>query len=102
LPALSIARVVQSPGLDWYYIRYNLKAYAMHTLKLTQIGDAIGLILPREVLERLKLEKGDSVFLTETPDGYAITPSSPGLNEQIQVGREFMREHRDTFHQLAK
>lgn len=74
----------------------------MHTLKLTQIGDAIGVILPREVLERLKLEKGESVFLTETPDGYAITPHNPALDEQIQAGREFMREHRDAFHQLAK
>lgn len=100
--ALGIARVVQNPGLDWYYIRYNLKAYAMHTLKLTQIGDAIGVILPREVLERLKLGKGESVFLMETPDGYAIVPYNPALDGQIQAGREFMREHRDTFHQLAK
>lgn len=74
----------------------------MHTLKLTQIGNSIGVILPREVLARLKLEKGESVFLMETPDGYAITPYDPTLDEQIQAGREFMREYRDTFHQLAK
>jgi putative addiction module antidote len=74
----------------------------MHTLKLTQIGNSIGVILPREVLGRLKLEKGESVFLMETPDGYAITPYDPALDEQIQAGREFMREYRDTFHQLAK
>jgi len=74
----------------------------MHTLKLTQIGNSIGVILPREVLGRLKLEKGESVFLTETPEGYAITPYDPALDEQIQAGREFMREYRDTFHQLAK
>lgn len=74
----------------------------MHTLKLTQIGNSIGVILPREVLGRLKLEKGESVFLMETPDGYAITPYDPALEEQIQAGREFMREYRDTFHQLAK
>lgn len=74
----------------------------MHTLKLTQIGNSIGVILPREVLGRLKLEKGESVFLTETPDGYTITPYDPALDEQIQAGREFMREYRDTFHQLAK
>jgi len=72
------------------------------TLKLTQIGNSIGVILPREVLGRLKLEKGESVFLMETPDGYAITPYDPTLDEQIQAGREFMREYRDTFHQLAK
>jgi putative addiction module antidote len=74
----------------------------MHTLKLTQIGNSIGVILPREVLGRLKLEKGESVFLMETPDGYVITPYDPSLDEQIQAGREFMREYRDTFHQLAK
>ena len=74
----------------------------MHMLKLTQIGNSIGVILPREVLGRLKLEKGESVFLTETPDGYAITPYDATLDEQIQAGREFMREYRDTFHQLSK
>ena len=74
----------------------------MHTLKLTQIGNSIGVILPREVLERLKLEKGESLFLTETPNGYAMTPHDPALDEQIQAGRELMREHRDTFHRLAK
>jgi putative addiction module antidote len=74
----------------------------MHTLKLTQIGNSVGVILPREALARLRLEKGQSVFLTETPDGYALTPYDPTLEEQIQAGREFMREFRDTFHQLAK
>jgi len=74
----------------------------MHILKLTQIGDSIGVILPDELLTRLKLEKGGAVFLTETPEGYAITPHNPALDEQVQVGREFMHEHRDTFRQLAR
>lgn len=71
-------------------------------LKLTQIGNSVGVILPKEALSRLRLEKGQSVFLTETPEGYAMTPYDPSLDEQIQAGREFMREFRDTFHQLAK
>ncbi len=50
----------------------------MHTLKLVQIGNSVGVILPKEVLARLKLEKGESVFLTDTPDGVAITPYDPG------------------------
>ncbi len=74
----------------------------MHTLKLTQIGNSVGVILPKEALARLRLEKGQSVFLTETPEGYALTPYDPSLEEQIEAGREFMREFRDTFHQLAK
>ena len=74
----------------------------MHVLKLTQIGNSVGVILPKEALSRLKLEKGQSIFLTETPDGFALTPYNPELEEQIQAGREFMRDFRDTFHQLAK
>ena len=74
----------------------------MHILKLTQIGNSVGVILPKEVLANLKLEKGESVFLTETPEGYVVTPYDPTLDEQMQAGREFMREFRDTFHALAK
>ena len=74
----------------------------MLALKLTQIGNSVGLILPKEVLARLKLEKGDTVFLTETPEGVAVTPYDPSLEEQIDAGRAFMREFRDTFHELAK
>jgi putative addiction module antidote len=71
-------------------------------LKLTQIGNSVGVILPKEVLARLKLEKGDAIFITETPDGFAITPYDPALENQLEAGREFMREFRDTFHALAK
>jgi putative addiction module antidote len=74
----------------------------MHMLKLTQIGNSVGVILPKEALARLKVEKGQSVFLTDTPDGYAMTPYDPALEDQLQAGRAFMSEFRDTFHQLAK
>jgi putative addiction module antidote len=74
----------------------------MTTLKLTQIGNSVGLILPKEILARLKLGKGDSVFVTDAPGGVTLTPYDPELNEQLDLGREFMHEYRDTFHQLAK
>ena len=74
----------------------------MFTLKLTQIGNSVGVILPREVLARLKLEKGGTVFVTETPEGFALTPYDPAIEEQLKAGREFVQEYRDTFHQLAK
>jgi putative addiction module antidote len=74
----------------------------MHALKLTQIGNSVGVVLPKDVLARLKLEKGDTVFITEMPDGYHLTPYDPSLAEQLEIGREFMREFRDTFHELAK
>ncbi|WP_299162801.1 AbrB/MazE/SpoVT family DNA-binding domain-containing protein [Accumulibacter sp.] len=74
----------------------------MTTLKLTQIGNSLGLILPREVLARLKLQKGDTVFVTDAANGVMLTPYDPDLDQQLEIGREFMREYRDTFHQLAK
>ena len=74
----------------------------MHALKLRQIGNSVGVILPKEVLARLKLEKGDTVYVTETPDGFALTPLDPNFEQQLEVGREFMREYRDTFRALAK
>jgi putative addiction module antidote len=74
----------------------------MSALKLTQIGNSVGVILPKEVLARMKLEKGDVVYLTENPNGVTLTPFEPGFDEQVEAGRDFMREYRDTFRALAK
>lgn len=74
----------------------------MHTLKLTQIGNSVGVILPKEVLGKLKLEKGDSIFITETPDGYAITPHDPSFETQMQAAEEIMKRRRNVLRELAK
>jgi hypothetical protein len=54
------------------------------------------------VLARLKLQKGDLVHLTDAPGGVTLTPYDATVEEQLVLGREFMREYRDAFHQLAK
>ncbi len=74
----------------------------MFTLKLTQIGNSIGLILPKEVLARLKVEKGDELFITEAPDGYRITPHSPEFEAQMKMARKIMKERRAVLRELAK
>jgi putative addiction module antidote len=74
----------------------------MLKLKLTQIGNSVGLILPKEVLTLLKVEKGDSVFVTETPEGVSISPYDTSVDEQLKLGREIMREYRDTLRILSK
>ena len=71
-------------------------------LELKRIGNSTGLILPKEVLARLKLERGDTLFVTDTPDGVALTPLDPSFEDQLAMGRDFMREYRDTFRALAK
>jgi putative addiction module antidote len=80
----------------------TVKDHVMSALKLTQIGNSLGVILPKEALARLKLVKGDTVFLTESANGLNLTPYDPELEEQLKLGREFMHDYRDTFHQLAK
>jgi putative addiction module antidote len=71
-------------------------------LKVTTIGSSAGVVLPKEALAMLKVAKGDSVFLTESPDGVRITPYSPEFEEQMALARKFMRERRDVLRELAK
>ena len=74
----------------------------MVKLKLTQIGSSTGLVLPKEVLSRLRLAKGDAVFLTESPEGVRLTPYDPEFEEDMAIARKVMRENRDALRELAK
>lgn len=74
----------------------------MTTLKLTKIGTSTGAVLPKEMLTRMKVEKGDTLYAIETTEGYLITPYDPAIADEIDAGREFMKEYRDTFKALAK
>ena len=71
-------------------------------LKISKIGNSLGVILPKDLLNRLKLDKGDSVFLTETPDGYRISPYDPSYAEQMQTARALMKKRRNVVHELTK
>jgi putative addiction module antidote len=72
------------------------------TLKLTAIGTSTGVVIPKDMLNRMKVERGDALHVIETPDGYLLTPYDPKVAEQVEVGREFMKDNRDTFKALAK
>jgi putative addiction module antidote len=74
----------------------------MFSLKVTQIGNSYGVVLPKELMALLHIEKGDTVYATESPEGVRLTPFDPAIGEQLMEGREFMREYRDAFHELAK
>jgi putative addiction module antidote len=74
----------------------------MIALKLTQIGNSVGVILPKEVLARLKLEKGDTVFVTDSADGIKLTPYSAEFETQMEAAREVMKRRRHVLRELAK
>lgn len=75
----------------------------MTSLKLTQIGNSVGVILPKELLARLKLEKGDTVFLTEVANGaVALSPYDPDFEAQMDAARKIMKSRRQVLRELAK
>jgi putative addiction module antidote len=74
----------------------------MFTLKLTQVGNSVGVILPKELLAKMNVEKGDEIFITESPDGMRITPHNPDFEAQMKLAREIMKERRAVLRELAK
>lgn len=74
----------------------------MVKLKVTTVGSSTGVVLPKEVLARLKVEKGDQLYLTEAPDGYRLTPYNPDFERQMTLARRVMRERREALRELAK
>ena len=74
----------------------------MFNLKLTKIGNSLGLILPKEVLAHLKLSLGDEIFITQAPEGYRITPHNPVFEAQMKVARKIMKRRRAVLRELAK
>jgi len=71
-------------------------------LKLTKIGNSIGMVLPKEIRDRMKLGAGDTVYLTETPEGYKISPYDEEFARQMEIGRKVMKDYRQVLHELAK
>jgi putative addiction module antidote len=74
----------------------------MTALKLTQIGNSVGVILPKEVLARLKLEKGDTVFVTDAVNGVLLTPYSAEFEAQMTAARRIAKKRRAVLRELAK
>ncbi len=72
------------------------------SVRISAIGNSMGVILPKEVLSRLHLVKGDELFLAETPDGIALSPYQPGFDAKIEVARRMMRQNRDALRKLAE
>jgi putative addiction module antidote len=75
----------------------------MIALKLTQVGNSVGVLLPKEALAKLGVEKGDVLYLTDAADGsQRIGPYNPEVARQVALGEAIMDEFRDTFRALAK
>jgi putative addiction module antidote len=74
----------------------------MTAIKLTQIGNSVGVILPKEWLARMKAEKGDTVYVTEIDGGIALRTVDEGFEQQMDAARKLMKRRRAVLRELAK
>jgi putative addiction module antidote len=74
----------------------------MNILKVTTVGNSVGIVLPKELLERLRVGKGDSLYVTETKQGIELTPYNPEFAVQMEAAERVMREDRDALRKLAE
>ena len=75
----------------------------MLALKLTKIGTSTGVVIPKEVLARMNVSKGDTLYAVETPDGgYRLIPFDPAFATKMEKADDIMRRYRNTLHVLAK
>lgn len=75
----------------------------MLSFKVTTVGSSAGFILTKEAMAHLKVQKGDTVYMTEAPDGsYRLTPYNPEFERQMSLAEDIMHEDRDILRALAK
>jgi putative addiction module antidote len=75
---------------------------ALTTLKLKAVGNSTGVILPKDILAKLRVERGDSLYVLETPNGIELTPYDPEFEQQMETARNVMKERRSVLRELAK
>jgi putative addiction module antidote len=71
-------------------------------VKVRKVGNSLGVILTKDVIESLGVAEGDELFAVRTPDGIRLTPYDPDFATAISSTRDYMRRHRDALHELSK
>lgn len=74
----------------------------MISIKIRAIGSSSGVILPKEILNRLRLQEGDEVFLIETQNGYELTPYNAEFAQQMKAAEKGMQLYRNALRELAR
>ncbi len=74
----------------------------MLKVKVKPIGNSMGIVLPKEVLSKLNVGKGDSLYLIDGPEGLTLSPYQQDFGEQMDVAEKVMKKYRNALHKLAK
>jgi putative addiction module antidote len=71
-------------------------------MKVTTVGSSAGVVLPKEVLAKLRVRKGDALYVSETPDGIELSPYDPDFDQEVEAARAVMRRYRNALRKLAR
>lgn len=71
-------------------------------LKLIQIGNSVGVTLPKEMLARMNIDKGDTITVTSSPDGFRVSAFDEAQSAQLEAARRIMKKRRHALRELAK
>lgn len=74
----------------------------MLKVKVTNVGNSMGILLPKEALNKMNASKGDVLYLVESPEGYTLTPYQQDFEEQIEAAEDIMKRYKNTLRALAK
>jgi len=74
----------------------------MVELKVRKFGNSLGIVLPKEVVQRLQTNDGGHLYLVEAPDGYRLTPYDPAFERKMAKAEKILRRYRNALHVLAK
>ena len=74
----------------------------MLKVKITTVGNSMGILLPKEALSKMKASKGDTLYLVENKDGYTLTPYQQDFETQIEATEDIMKRYKNTLRELAK
>jgi len=86
-----------------YYMRNNIiRLTTMLKVKITPIGNSMGIVLPKEALTKLKAGKGDVLYLIDGPEGLTLTPYQQDFENQLEAAEKVMKKYRNALHELAK
>lgn len=85
---------------EWLTVCYNTRMNM--PLKLVKMGNSTAVVVPREMLARLRVSQGDSIYLSEAPDGYRLTATNPDFEKKMALAETIMREDRDILRVLAQ
>jgi len=95
-------QIAPKPGANAGQISLTYVITEVMILKVTRIGNSLGVILPKDAAAQLNVAAGDQLYLTQSPDGFRITPYSPEFETQMTLARDIMRDRRDALRELAK